>query len=154
MEGNLAPDCTEISEHLVGYLDGELPEALEDRVRKHLALCGSCALEAKRLEESWKLLDLSPGLRAPAGFADEVMARAGRRAISTRFLRYRPIAAAAAVFLMLVLGMWVLRRDPGEGRREMEIVRNLDLLENLDFIEEVGDDVEFLEMLNLEEEWY
>lgn len=66
-------NCDDITPKLSAYLDGELSEFEQERVRRHLTTCQACADELRALAESAALLgqlgeadpppSLEPGLR-------------------------------------------------------------------------------------------
>jgi anti-sigma factor RsiW len=59
--------CREVVELLSGYLDGELPAPLRERVDAHLAACDGCTMVLDELRETVRLTgDLTEDRLSPA----------------------------------------------------------------------------------------
>lgn len=55
--------CAEIRDLLGNYMDGELTDAMMQRIEKHLIRCAGCAYEARSIEQARDLL--RQGVDAP-----------------------------------------------------------------------------------------
>jgi anti-sigma factor RsiW len=60
---------------LSAYKDGELDEALRDRVSRHLQVCNACREELRELGRIDLLVRGLPGLAVPETFTSEIIAR-------------------------------------------------------------------------------
>ena len=141
----------EVREHLVAYVDGELPDGLRREVEEHLAGCPSCAQELAELEATRALLErwpvAEPSAEARSRAWDELQGRrqptvapvAGRPVWARALLRYAlPLAAAAAV-LVVVTVPWGAENGaavPDELIAELPVLENLEMLEALDVLTE------------------
>ena len=141
----------EIREHLVAYLDGELPEELHRRVEEHLAGCPSCAQELGGLKATGALLERWPAAEPSAEARTRTwqalharerptVVRATGRPVWVRALvRFGlPLAAAAAVIVAVVLP-WQKGENgsaPDELIAELPVLENLEMLEALDVLTE------------------
>lgn len=89
---------------LLRRLCGELPPDEARRLEARLAAEPELRAAAERLERDWRGLDL-PGDTAPAGFADEVMARLAEAEPETP--AWARLAAAAALVAGIAVGMGI-----------------------------------------------
>jgi anti-sigma factor RsiW len=137
-----------MSEHLVGYLDGELASSLREEVAEHIARCPECARELAGLEAVRGLLQRWPVAEPGA----EARGRAWRRlegaeaAPSRRrvawlrpLIRYALPIAAVAVVAVLVTISWKPATDtavPEEMLAELPVLENMDMLEVYDVLTE------------------
>lgn len=126
----MSTSCQEIRMKLGELLDGELAGPSRQVMEAHLAACPACRQEAARLESLVRRIGYSPAPEAPAGlwmaierrldapFAGHAPAPAAWRppALRARILRLagRPLAAAAAVFLVVGLG-WLAVNAPSRA---------------------------------------
>lgn len=55
--------CAEVRDLLGNYIDGELTDAMVQRIEKHLIRCAACAYEARSIEQARDLL--RQGVDAP-----------------------------------------------------------------------------------------
>ena len=148
------PRPNDAHDDLVAYLDGELDEADSARVEARLAADPALAEELAALRATWDVLDLDEAPRAPAGFAERVLAEKKREGVRRVWIhRVAPIAAAAALILAVFVTFQGMTNDPsGAPITETELAENLDLLEDLDLLEELGEDIEFLAWVEEAEE--
>ncbi len=164
------PRCPTIKENLTAWIDGELSVGWSERIEQHLARCPSCSDEARHLRGSVELqrrllpqlvgasasdadrLFASVRRRIAAAGADEEPERWWRRVSWTGLLRPLPMAAVAAVLLLVTLvevaggpddvlipvGVKappaVVSHKPGMFR-DYAIIEELDALENFDTVE-------------------
>ena len=68
----LPQPCEEARAHSSDYIDGEIDEAVEQRVREHLSICPLCEAFFRTLRETIAVLRGMPTQAAPAGFAERV----------------------------------------------------------------------------------
>ena len=68
----LPQPCEEARTHSSDYIDGEIDEAVEQRVREHLGICPLCEAFFRTLRETIAVLRGMPTQAAPAGFAERV----------------------------------------------------------------------------------
>jgi anti-sigma factor RsiW len=105
--------CKRTQDELSAYLDGQLPDDGEERVREHLAVCPRCAAELEGLTRLNGLIDGLEEMPVPAGFA----ARVRRAAVVRPFAAPQPQSIGSILFgglltrvaavLMVVFGLWV-----------------------------------------------
>jgi hypothetical protein len=114
--------CQDTRELFSAWVDGEATPAERARVEEHLRACGDCRRELDRVRRTLALLRAVEPARAPAGFADRVLARA-RPAPRPRLLErvFLPLGAklplhAAALAMVGVLVAYVVRQTPDLGR--------------------------------------
>lgn len=138
----------QLEEDLVAYLDGELPEARAAEVRAALAADPSLAEEARRLRQTWDLLDVpAVGVAREIDVTARVLARVGseaerrtRRMLWIRRSVATILSAAAAILLAVFIGLLANGGAvdvPGEKYAEVdEIPADVErvLVENLDVI--------------------
>lgn len=115
--------CSEVTERLSEFLEGDLSSREQEEVAAHLASCAACRRERDELEELIRQAaelpeevpprrDLWPGIRERLAPRVETTRASNRHAAAAR--RWWPVLAAAAV---LVVGFVVLldlpAQDPG-----------------------------------------
>lgn len=142
-------DC-QFHEHLVGYLDGELPEALSAQVEEHLGGCPACARELEELRLTGSLLERWAAPKPSAQARSRAWAALTSPAVSepkpvkerprwlTPLIRYAlPLAAGILVAVVLV-APWERGRPsaPDELIAELPVLENLEMLEALDVLTE------------------
>lgn len=163
MSDELEPSST-LTEKLVAYLDGELPEAAARDVEQSLANDPTVRAEVEQLNRAWELLDLLPRPTVSADFSSRTLATLHvadvpaelatepesaptvvlKRWQSTQFGLPPLVAWAAGLLLVSVLSFVVARQvarpvaDP--------LLDDLPVIENLEVYREIGD-VEFLREL-------
>lgn len=71
-------DCPRIQENLSAWLDGEMPAAEAEALRRHVESCAACRQMAEELRSVSTLLKGARRQAAPAGLADEVQSRLER----------------------------------------------------------------------------
>lgn len=57
---------SEVQEHLLLYLDGDLPELEEQQIRDHLSRCTQCSGQLKLLADVWKSGEARERIQPPA----------------------------------------------------------------------------------------
>jgi anti-sigma factor RsiW len=68
--------CEELRGLLDLYLDAELPEAMAQKVERHLMRCPACAYEVKTLEQTRAMLrEAVPPAETSPGFRERASAR-------------------------------------------------------------------------------
>lgn len=95
------------------HVDGQLDEAGEAKLRRHLTTCASCAIEVREQTAVRALLVAQPMVAAPRSFALPYAPRQGATedSRSTRWLRSMQVATAtAAIVLVALVGVNVV--DP------------------------------------------
>ncbi len=120
--------CTEIKEHLLDYLDGELPATLQQEVEQHLRACLDCRSELESFRTTALLLQLRAVPEPPAEYWeqtwDKIRVRTQARVLPLRaeahqpapvWLRlvqvtWRPLLVAAASLLIVALGLTALQQ--------------------------------------------
>jgi hypothetical protein len=112
-------NCTDAREQFSGLIDDALSADECAALAAHLAECADCQRELARLRSTVTLLSRVEPPRAPAGFADRVLARAQpvswRRRLAERLflpLSVKLPAEAAALFLVAGLAIYVFQRTP------------------------------------------
>ncbi len=125
--------CTEIKEHLLDYLDNELPATLHQEVEQHLRACLDCRGELESFRTTALLLQLRAVPEPPSEYWeqtwDRIRARTLARVLPLRAeadqpapvwqrlvqVTWRPLLVAAATLLIVALGLtaWQqFNRDP------------------------------------------
>ena len=66
------PDCHEVRDLSSEYIDGELDEASEERVEKHLQWCSPCSAFLSTLRATVSMLRSMPKREAPDAFRERV----------------------------------------------------------------------------------
>ena len=99
---------------LLRRLCGELTPDEERRLDERLAADAELRAAAERLERDWRRLE-APGDAAPAGFADEVMARLARAEAEPEAPAWARLAAAAALVAGIAVGMGIAPAPPPDG---------------------------------------
>lgn len=59
------PDCTEMFAQLSDYLDGELPDDVCERIRRHIADCDPCVRFVESLRRAIRMVELEGPERLP-----------------------------------------------------------------------------------------
>lgn len=109
--------CSDVSERLGAYLDGELPAPERDAVGAHVTMCDRCRAELEAIQAAVQPLRASGDVKAPAELWDAIEARLeaaepvtirlpetrAKRSVSSLRRRLRPILIAAAVLLPIGL---------------------------------------------------
>ncbi|MDZ7265774.1 MAG: anti-sigma factor [candidate division KSB1 bacterium] len=115
--------CCEIKEHLLDYLDNELPATLHDEVEQHLRTCLDCRTELESYRTTTLLLQLRAVPEPSAGYWDQTWEKIRRRTQARVFplhaaphlpvprwqrllqTAWRPLLLTAAGFLLAALGV-------------------------------------------------
>lgn len=120
--------CDQIGPQLGPYVDGEAPPDARASVEAHVAACPVCAAEMESLQRLAAMIGPAAAESAPAGLWDAIESRlddAGSPPIESRpwprqrgfRLRLnRPLAAAAAVAMMVGLGFFSLQWAPSSAQ--------------------------------------
>jgi anti-sigma factor RsiW len=104
-------NCRQVQRRLNAYLDGELPAGMRRTLEAHLEGCSACARELEEHQGLRCLLDASPRVSAPEGFARSVRQKASRLAVGARsgalpaLWRLSPVPMRAAAMLALGFGL-------------------------------------------------
>ena len=111
--------CHDARDQLSALLDDALDAAERQTLDAHLVTCSDCRRELAELRATVARLAQLPAARAPAGFVDQVMARAyrppwPRRLLDALFvpLRVKLPLEAAAVLLVGVSAVYVYQHTP------------------------------------------
>jgi len=146
--------CRRVRQRLSAFLDGELPNALRDRLAAHLDSCVECRATLDRFRRLAPVLESSPAPGVPDWLPERVLARAQERLERRRRGLFDPLAAfaqwlalgmrgmrpavTAAALVGVVLGSlmgWTLSRKPVAGstiaassRETLESLYGLDAL--------------------------
>jgi anti-sigma factor RsiW len=112
-------NCHDARQRFPDLLDGLLSSPERRDIERHLETCAECAREHRGLRQTVALLQRVGPARAPAGFADRVIARAApeprlRRALRAAFvpLGMKLPAQAAAMALLTIGTAYVFQRTP------------------------------------------
>ncbi|MBH0231732.1 zf-HC2 domain-containing protein [Halobacillus yeomjeoni] len=87
------------------YMDGDLTQEEERRLRHHLQACSTCQNHFHELKKTTTLIKNTGPVSAPKNFTSNVMAnlpKEKKKKRYTRFLQKHPILTAAAVFFILM----------------------------------------------------
>lgn len=140
-------------EDLVAFLDGALPDAERAQVDAHLAGCGACKDELRRLQRAAALLTRLPAQEPSPAFARAFFAEAERKGFFGRLGErlaaafalpaVRVAAPAGALAVMLAVGLSVkARRDAARDRdiaEHLELFENYELVQSVDAVQQPGD---------------
>ena len=120
---NHEPDCRGVEPLLDDLVDGQLSEALQRRVRRHLASCEACADRLQSLEKLLAAVDALPRDLEPetdlwADIEPRLTARRPRRA-ENRWAAWSRQAVAAVLFMALggVLTQLLVPGGRGDSER-------------------------------------
>ena len=107
--------CDEVANQLIAYLDQTADAAVAVEVRSHLAGCKSCALEARRLAETWDVLGILPEIQPSANFRPVFWEKVRREKSS--WLSLPRLAPALAGFVAVwvtgvALGLYLYLQAP------------------------------------------
>jgi anti-sigma factor RsiW len=150
-------------EALTAWLDGEATPEEARRIEAWLAAHPEEAARVARLRRTWDLLSVYGDEPVPEGFAERVLASAGREGVGgarprLRLLsRWKPLAAAAAVAaLAFVAGRGLLKSSGDEapaGAESALLLETLppDLLEQADLLLTLSEE-EFSTLLEIDPE--
>ncbi len=129
--------CGEAREYLFAFLDSELDAPLSIELQRHLDGCPSCAPEAeiermirKRLAQRFAdtgsaVPELAAAWVSALASPNAVAATQGPRAPATRSGWLRHLATAAAILLMVGVGVWLALDRGGDGRDTPRFTRLL-----------------------------
>lgn len=118
----LVPGCAEVLQVLSEYVDGELPESKASPVKRHLAICESCAQEMEMLSRTIAAAAAVEEVEPPLGLRDRIAALTtsvgGQKRVSRVLERIaegmwpRTVgwAAAAAAVAAVIVGMAINQR--------------------------------------------
>ncbi len=137
-----------LGEQLSAYVDGELTDAERAEVERLLESDPSARAELERLREAASWVRDLPKRSAPAGLADEVMARVQARPTPTKqkregdritrgFIGFRPfVLAAAMVAISVGIGLWGVSQGGKAGSEQRLAVAERKSLESQDLLGE------------------
>jgi predicted anti-sigma-YlaC factor YlaD len=107
--------CDAFQQDLKAYLDGELSEAREAEVERHVQECASCADELEALSDlSWRVAQLAEP-EPPPELAARILARVKRRRRRRWVLRLVPVfsgVAALAALALVCFHPWTPEQGP------------------------------------------
>ena len=133
----MTPDCTELREHVVELVEGDLDRATDVRLRAHAARCGACA-RLIAVEE-----DVVAALRSwPPPPAMEIPVPELPRAPALSLASVRLAALGAVAAAALLLGTFVWLAGPGRpyadlsGRESAGTARTVHIREVIPSAEE------------------
>jgi len=117
-------NCFEIEEHLLDYVDNELNGSMQQVVVEHLQTCLSCRKEVENYRKTAMLLQLRAVPEPPEAYWNETWEKI-RDGFTARVLpmsektidspsrwlwlqrvNWRPMIAVAAMFLIIIVGVW------------------------------------------------
>ncbi|MTH55374.1 anti-sigma factor [Bacillus mangrovi] len=87
------------------YLDYEMEQQEEQKLREHLKECGDCHAHFQELKKSIALVQSTSHVQVPADFTAKVMARLPKekkRVGAGRWFKAHPLLIAASLFLILM----------------------------------------------------
>lgn len=118
--------CETVDEHVEAFIDGELATDLSLRLRRHLDRCPSCAAEVERARTAVAALRGLPELEAPPSVLRRVRAEVNEPVRNLARRRRFRLAAAVAVLLSVVGGLYAVRHvdrgpDPEALRAAAEL---------------------------------
>ncbi|MFD1173910.1 anti-sigma-W factor RsiW [Oceanobacillus picturae] len=100
-------DCNhEASKLMHQYLDGDLSNEEEKKLRLHLEECEDCQKHFRELKRTITLLQSTENIEAPANFTTNVMKKLPtekKRLKYGRWFKAHPIITAAAIFLVFMM---------------------------------------------------
>jgi anti-sigma factor RsiW len=100
-------DCNhEASKLMHQYLDGDLSNEEEKKLRLHLEECEDCQKHFRELKRTITLLQSTEHIEAPANFTANVMKKLPtekKRLKYGRWIKAHPIITAAAIFLVFMM---------------------------------------------------
>ncbi|WP_077624008.1 anti-sigma factor family protein [Sediminibacillus massiliensis] len=87
------------------YLDGDITQQEEQRLRSHLQSCTDCQSHFHELKRTATLLESGSQIQAPANFSANVMAnlpKEKKRVGYKRWFKAHPVITAAAIFFLFM----------------------------------------------------
>jgi predicted anti-sigma-YlaC factor YlaD len=105
-------NCEKFTTQLDAYLDGELPVEARAEVERHLNGCAACSLHLQSTSRVVNSLKALPQPAVPKSLSDKLDAIAERQTptagnVLAMRAPMRLLAAAAAVSVLILAGMWV-----------------------------------------------
>ena len=147
--------CERVKKNLTAFLDGELPEKLQEGVENHLADCVSCQQEKRDLERVQQTLErlevptleskVSPEMilemaRSRALAAREQGSRTRHQRLVPVPQRWKPALALATV--LVAVGIWkafpFFRALPLPTAQEIYVAERIELFDNLELIQNLS----------------
>lgn len=102
-------DCNEFKEHIDDYIDGVLPEDIENAMETHANKCSECAKELEDMQKITEILHTMPEIPVPDDFLSNLNKRIDDEDIQIkknrykRFFNYRTYSAIAACLLCVAI---------------------------------------------------
>jgi anti-sigma factor RsiW len=121
----------EIIELMHDFLDDELDEKKEMKLREHLQNCKECAAIFSEYKKTIALVQSTSNIQAPENFTDRIMAnlpKEKKKITVQRWLQRHPFVAAASLFIVLMMGSflstWSENREFSVSNQQNLIVKN------------------------------
>lgn len=157
--------CTQVTNNLAAYSDGELSPKEARAVRAHVQECPVCRESLFRLQEVEREMRLLPDVSPSAGFertfqmrlqAERARVQSAPRGLWAALERFRDwfgprevVAAAAGLALLVVtIGVFTLGRTPGLPQEKLHLASDMDLFLNMEVIEN-SDALEHFEIITM-----
>jgi len=117
--------CNQAREAVHVSLDAELMDAgLQQCLEQHLASCEACRAFADEMRSVQEELRSLPELKLPDEVLEEVWEHTTRSRPKRAWLRrWNVAAAAAALFLVVLAGVWLRNGSPPAGPTDAELER-------------------------------
>lgn len=102
-------DCNEFKEHIDDYIDGVLPEDIENAMETHANKCSECAKELEDMQKITEILHTMPEISVPDDFLSNLNKRIDDEDIQIKknrykkFFNYRTYSAIAACLLCVAI---------------------------------------------------
>lgn len=113
------------------YLDGDLTNEQEQRLRYHLEVCTECQKHFHELKRTMMLIQNDHEIQAPGDFTTKVMAslpKEKKRTSYRRWFRTHPLLTSAAIFFLLmisaVMSAWNADSQLSVSKQQNLIVEN------------------------------
>mgnify|MGYP005830141373 CR=1 FL=1 len=97
----------EYEEYIHEYLDEEISQDHESKLKEHLQRCEECQQFFHEMKKSIALVQSTSHIQAPEDFTSKVMAnlpREKKKVGVQRWLRHHPLMTAASLFIVLMMG--------------------------------------------------
>jgi predicted anti-sigma-YlaC factor YlaD len=164
-------NCTDIRHLLPVYLDGELEESEQRRVKAHLDGCEACRREADIIGKSWEMLGEMDEIEPNPFYVSRFFARvAERRPWHAKWVdvlkgllalrRLLPIMAAAGLVVLIGISVTQMQQRTAEDARlattqfngvDPELFESIEIADNFELINELEflSDMEIIQELEL-----
>lgn len=137
--------CEQVSNELVGYMDGRASAGVRRGIEEHLAGCAACRTRAEEFRRIWLVLDGAPAIEPSFGFDALLRQRIAVEPRRARFFWFVPqprlalsmalLAAMLVLVAKLPMGNPVAQRQSAALQQEdFKAIENLNVLENYDVV--------------------